>query len=203
MESLQNVNVAPLKKRLGRPPKKFAERKKAIHQAQQERIRSNLLPAASTTVDEGVEAVSKMPLHRASNINGLPKSAEEVTNTSGWPTGDEILEAAGVACCKESWYRELGKKHEYVHPGLHLQAKSLIAVMQPHIQWLEDTFLCPNQCLPFHVTEAAAPALEVDMAGFSEAPFKAQAGKLPSGKSVRSYYFRCHYFISSGQVLTL
>ena len=130
-------------------------------------------------------AAKKVPQH----IEAVQQKMQPQRPTT-LPESGEILYAASVACCKESWYRELAKKHSYLDPHLHLQARALVEVMRPDIQWMSvEKFVCPNQCAPFHVTGAAVTALEVDMAGFSGTTFKAQAGKLHLCKSDSSFVF--------------
>lgn len=167
IDSLQSDKLVPGKKKIGRPRKHAVQIAQQMKAVQQERLDPSARPSAfRAVVNDGVKPVAKMPLHRA------------VMNPAEWPSSPEILEAARAACCKDSMYRELAKKFTFLHPNLHLQAIGLLSVMNADYQWLTDTYLCPNRCSSFHSVAAPSPALEVDLAGFSEAPFKSQAGKL-------------------------
>ncbi|XP_073391903.1 uncharacterized protein [Physcomitrium patens] len=156
MEVLQDMKLVPSKRKQGGFAKHIVQRMRAVQQSQHERHGSN------------------EPLVDAKTVSKIP--SQRVLNVTGWPTSAEMLNAARVACCKDFMYRELAKKHTNLHQSLHLQVIALCSAMGVDIQWQADAFICPNQCSPFHAAGAAAPLLDVDMAGFSEAPFKAQAG---------------------------
>jgi len=166
VEHLQNEKLDPSKSKQG-GAKQIAQHMKAVKQVQQERHGLNGCVQSSTCSMNVVNSASKMQPQRS-------------VNATGWPMSADLLDAARVACCKDSLYRELSKKHNYLHPYLHLQAVSLCDAMRVSTPWQTDGFVCPNKCLPFHIIQAPPSALEVDMAGFSDGPSKAQASKLTS-----------------------
>lgn len=91
------------------------------------------------------------------------------------PNSRELLEVARSTCCKDWFFKELGKRYAYLPPRLFVQAAQICSEAKLEISWHQDKYLCPDGCKSY-IPPQSMPSLGMNVSAFAKSPSNDCAG---------------------------
>lgn len=85
------------------------------------------------------------------------------------PNSQELLEVARSTCCKDWFFKELGKRYAVLPPRLFVQAAHLCSEAKLEIRWHQDNYLCPDGCKSYGAA-SPGPFSSLDLSAFVKSP---------------------------------